>query len=124
VRDVPAASIPVEWVGLHARIYAGSAGAFPVPELGVKLAEGARDLAQRTTDPGQVLIWTTEALHESLATQTGPDDSLRQQARHMLDLALAEGHRMDRSHASSGKVAPEALRAFYDKLVAQATQPA
>lgn len=115
-------SIPAGWTGLYARIWASAAGVLATAEreLAVKLADDATRLAQATTNPAQVLIWTAEALHKSLALQTGPDHPLRQRARRMLSLALAKGgYEWIEVMRVLGKLAPEAVSAFYDKLVAQ-----
>jgi hypothetical protein len=121
-------AIPPEFLGHQARITATMAGTFAdaIPELAAEWAAAAELLARHTTNPASSLITAAEALHDALTSQkVSPGHPLRQRARRMLALALAEeGIEWISAMPVLGKFAPSAVRASYDKLITLRTSPA
>ena len=118
-------AIPADHFGLRARVEATLAGtaANIIPELSADHASIAERLARASMNPALMLINTAEALHDSLTPEMADQDhALHQQARHMLGLALSlEGSEWISAMPVLGKLAPEAVKAFYDRLLTLGT---
>ena len=89
------------------------------PDSSAQMADVAEQEARQSREPAWALVQSAEAFNQTLtALLPVVSPNLQQRARRMLGLALAEGDiNWMLAMRELGRLAPGAIRAFYDKLL-------